>query len=467
MIFKYFHARMALGALLVLAAMALLPESLWAHVKWFSHFSYADKPLGLEEALTPTFFALAVLSVVSIGILAGLDSKLQATAWFQKMDAKLGSYSKHSETVIRVGAGVVLLLSWQSDAMLVPELNILAEWIGWYQFILAFLLLFKKTTPVAGLGLALLYVFGIVEFGMLHMLDYPLYLGAGYYLFAVRSNVDFLRRATLPVLYFTLGFSLCWVALEKIFYPQWGLYVLQHQPQLSLGLDMDFFLLASAFVEFTLGYLVIIGLMERPLALLITMVFFTTTLTFGKVEVIGHTLVHAILVVLLIHGPGSEAPAPYSLFEKLPARIAMASGLFVVLLPLMLVPYANSAWAAYQENSHHEHMQKHSVDMKGENAASLHVNLVHDNMSGHNLEIVTDNFNFAPDKAGLEHVHGEGHAHLYINNVKTARIYHSWYHLPQLRPGKYEITVTLNANDHRVYTVDGEPIKFTHNIEIE
>ena len=54
----------------VVTAMAFLmaaPAS--AHVKWFSEFSFSDRPLGFTEIATPTFWALLVLSVVVIVLL--------------------------------------------------------------------------------------------------------------------------------------------------------------------------------------------------------------------------------------------------------------------------------------------------------------------------------------------------------------------------------------------------------------
>lgn len=58
----------------------------------------------------------------------------------------------------------------------------------------------------------------------------------------------------------------------------------------------------------------------------------------------------------------------------------------------------------------------------------------------------------------LEHYPGEGHAHLYVDGQKIARLYGKWYHIEELSPGQHEITVTLNANDHREYAVNGENI---------
>ena len=51
-----------LGALALALALgvALVPTAAWAHVKWFSEFSYADRPRTLQEALTPTVAARAL-----------------------------------------------------------------------------------------------------------------------------------------------------------------------------------------------------------------------------------------------------------------------------------------------------------------------------------------------------------------------------------------------------------------------
>lgn len=111
------------------------------------------------------------------------------------------------------------------------------------------------------------------------------------------------------------------------------MYVLEQNPQLALGFDLRFFLFAAAFLEFSLGYLLIIGLLERPLAL-------TITLVFGKLEVIGHTLIHGALVVFLLEGPGSVYKAPVRIHERIGLRAAFASVNFVLLLAVLMVPYA-------------------------------------------------------------------------------------------------------------------------------
>lgn len=319
-----------------------------AHVKWFSDFSYRDPPLPPAGAITTTVVALGLLSMATIGALVFLDARLARVAAYQRVNAWLAARRERSTLVLRVGAGATLLLAWQAGTMLVPELRVGAS-VGWLQFVLALLLLFRATTPLAGAGILGLFALGVAHAGVLHMLDYALFAGVGYYLAVANAGDRRVRGSGLPALYLAVGFSLCWVALEKIVYPQWGLYILQQNPQLALGLPLNFFLRAAAFVEFSLGYLLIINLLQRPMALLITLVFFTTTLVFGKTEVIGHTIIHAALVVFLLEGQGTTFRPPIAFHRRLPLRTAFASVNFALLFAALFLLYEAAAFRRYRE----------------------------------------------------------------------------------------------------------------------
>lgn len=325
-------------------AAAMVPSAAHAHVKWFSEFSFADQPLTVAQAATPLFLGLAALSMAVIGGMVLLDRRLENAAWYRAADRWLTDRRGDALLVMRIGTFATLLLAWQADALLAPELRVWSGWIGWLQFLFALLLLFPRTVPVAGGGLILLYGLAAARFGAFHLLDYLFFAGAGWYLLVSRAG-ERIRGTGIPALYATVGFSLCWVALEKIVYPQWALYVLDQHPQLALGLDLRFFLLGAAFVELSLGYLLIINLLQRPLALVITLVFFTTTLVFGKLEVIGHTPIHAALIVFLLEGPGSVYRPPIALHRRLGLRTAFAAVNFALLVAILLPLYAAAARA--------------------------------------------------------------------------------------------------------------------------
>jgi hypothetical protein len=93
--------------------------------------------------------------------------------------------------------------------------------------------------------------------------------------------------------------------------------------------------------------------------------------------------------------------------------------------------------------------------------------IVHpDPKKGWNLETKVSNFKFAPEHASTASIPGEGHAHLYVNGKKMARIYSSWYYLETLNPGRNEITVALNANSHEALVHNGKKIEDTEIVEV-
>ena len=94
----------------------------------------------------------------------------------------------------------------------------------------------------------------------------------------------------------------------------------------------------------------------------------------------------------------------------------------------------------------------------GANAPTLDVDVKADPLSGWNLHIQTTGFRFSPENASLDHVAGEGHAHIYVNGQKLGRFYGPWVHLDNLPKGQVEIEVTLNANDHRLLAVENRPL---------
>jgi len=98
-------------------------------------------------------------------------------------------------------------------------------------------------------------------------------------------------------------------------------------------------------------------------------------------------------------------------------------------------------------------------------APTLAIAVSEDSVAGYNLHIMTENFTFSPQNAGLAHVAGEGHGHVYINGVKLGRVYGPWVHLDHLPEGEVTIDVTLNANDHRALAVSDTPLRASITIE--
>lgn len=338
--------------LLTLMLLALLapPAVAHAHVKWFSKFSFGVPPRAIGEILSPLVLGLALLSMAAIAALVVVDRWLQQRPWWQRVVAWLDERKHQSTLVMRIATGATLLLAWQADALLVPGLHIDTSAVGWFQFVVALLLIFPRTTPLAGIGVGLLFLYSGWLFGPFAMLDYMHYLGVAGYLAFSEIRTKRIQALRLPLLYITVGFSLFWLGLEKLVYPSWGLYLLDQNPALTLGFPPEFFLTAAAFVELNLGYLLLIGLFERPLALIITLVFMTTTLVFGKVEIIGHTTIHAALIVFLLHGPGTVYRAPIRWHQQPRWRLAFGAVNFALVLAILLPLYQTGALYQYRND---------------------------------------------------------------------------------------------------------------------
>jgi len=119
------------------------------------------------------------------------------------------------------------------------------------------------------------------------------------------------------------------------------------------------------------------------------------------------------------------------------------------------------------EHAEHGHAHGETLVLATDDSApSLDIRLLPDPVAGWNLNIVTRWFRFAPEHAGEAHVPGEGHAHVYVNGSKIARVYGAWFHLETLPPGKTEIEVTLTSNDHRSLVVGDRPLSRTVTLDV-
>jgi len=68
------------------------------------------------------------------------------------------------------------------------------------------------------------------------------------------------------------------------------------------------------------------------------------------------------------------------------------------------------------------------------------------------------NHKIAPLSASTDAVDGEGHMHLFVDDVRVARLYNEWFYIDGLEPGDHTVRVELSANNHSALTVDGKMI---------
>lgn len=101
-----------------------------------------------------------------------------------------------------------------------------------------------------------------------------------------------------------------------------------------------------------------------------------------------------------------------------------------------------------------------------EEAPTVKINVFPDPVGGYNVRLSTQRFVFAPQNSGKEDVTGEGHAHLYVDGIKIARVYGEWFHIPGLATGTRVIRASLNGNSHAAYYLNQEPIADTVTITV-
>jgi len=103
-------------------------------------------------------------------------------------------------------------------------------------------------------------------------------------------------------------------------------------------------------------------------------------------------------------------------------------------------------------------MQKFTDIPAGTPVPTVDFTLTKDAVGGYDLHVITTNFLFTPQLINTAPVIDQGHAHLYIDGQLTILLA-PWYHLDSLSPGLHSIVVSLNANDHSVFALHGQPIQ--------
>ena len=80
---------------------------------------------------------------------------------------------------------------------------------------------------------------------------------------------------------------------------------LEHNPNMLMGLQPDSYMMLAGFIEFNMAFILLgaASVVGRLVALGLQSVFVLAVFTFGLLDAIGHLMIVAILVVLLVRGP--------------------------------------------------------------------------------------------------------------------------------------------------------------------
>ena len=121
-----------------------------------------------------------------------------------------------------------------------------------------------------------------------------------------------------------------------------------------------------------------------------------------------------------------------------------------------------------QANQSHDHSSHQHSGINSESfdapAPSIDFSIEADSSNGWNIHISSEHFIFTPEKINQEPKANSGHAHVYIDGYKIARLYGHWYHLKALTAGEHVIRIELNANDHSPWLYNGKKISASKTI---
>ena len=322
------HAATVPLALMVNVA---LSGSASAHVKWFCAYNIAGQPIGLENVLCPDFEFLAGISVLLLmsGCLA--EGTYLGEAMLRVLDRTTRYLHENTELMFRAAVGFFFVAIWAfGGVLLTPELKTDSNIIGAIQLGIAAGMLSRRTMPLSALGIATLFAIAIWQYGIFHLADYPVFLGVAGYLALVGFQRDFFGARPIDVVRWTAGVTLMWASVEKWAFPEWSYPLLTTHPEMTLGLDPVFFMRAAGAVEFALAFaLMWTPLVRRLAAIILAGMFISAVLEFGKIDLIGHTLIVAALIAIIADDGGKKVLVRYPWLA--PAGYASALGLFLAL----------------------------------------------------------------------------------------------------------------------------------------
>ncbi len=216
---------------------------------------------------------------------------------------------------------------------LTPDLKTPAEWVSWIQLLIAAAIFWRATMPLAAAGIVALWLLALRDYDLFHLFDYlALGIGVALYLALASSTREDWRKHRFEALRWGLAIALMWSSLEKFAYPTWFYPLVVEKPYLTFGLPRDAFIPMAGVAEFTMGFgLIWTPLIRRLSAVALFVIFTTAVWPFGRIEIIGHGLIMAILLAVACdHTRVSHVLAKLKApVGSIPIGLAAALALFV------------------------------------------------------------------------------------------------------------------------------------------
>lgn len=306
-----------------------------AHVKWFAPYIVGAPPQPVVATLADPWFWVGIVMVLVFFLATrAVEKSAAGEAVLRGLDRMTDPLWARLDDFIRVVIGAFFVAIFAVGGVyLTPDLKTPAEWVSWMQLVIAGLIFSRRTQPLAAAGIIGLWLLALRDYDIFHLLDYlALGVGVAAYLVLDASGKEEWRRHRLQALRFGVAIALMWSSLEKFAYPDWFYPLVEEKPFLTFGMPRDVFIPMAGVAEFTMGF----GLLWTPLvrrlsAIALFVIFNAAVYPFGRVDLIGHALIMAIIVAIAADHTREVRllPALKRAFAGVPVALAAALVLFV------------------------------------------------------------------------------------------------------------------------------------------
>jgi len=293
-------SRLLAAFALVFVSAIVFADSASAHVKWFCAYNVAGQPVGLEQVLCPDFEYLVGVSILAL-MVGALFERTRFGIYQLNAIARVTYFiDENAELMFRAGGAFFFIAIWGfGGIILTPELKTNSAVVGAIQLMIAAGLLWRPTMPLSALGIVALFLIGIWNYGLFHMADYPIFLGIAAYIALAGLQRDFFGIKAIDIVRWSAGITLMWASIEKWAYPEWSFPLFAQHPDLTMGFDPMFFMRAAGAIEFALAFsLMWTPLVRRVGAILLLSMFVSAIFQFGKVDMIGHSMIIVVLLAI-------------------------------------------------------------------------------------------------------------------------------------------------------------------------
>ena len=319
-----------LPVLLSIPCLLGLASAASAHVKWFCAFDVAGQPVGLANVLCLDFEELTALTIFVLVAAGIIERTPLGTAMVRSIVSFMTPVRWNSDILIRAVAGFFFVNLWSLGGIIItPELKTTSQLIPLLQLGIAACLLWRQTLVLSAAGIVTLYAIALHDYGLFHLMDYPIFLGLAAYLALTGLDMKPFDLRPIDVARWAAAVTLMWASIEKWAYPEWTAPMFVNHPRVAMGFSPDFFMRAAGAVEFGLSFALIwTPLVRRAGALILAGMFLAAVLEFGKIDAIGHSCI--IALVLAIAADDRIDPVPVRQVVWTP--VGYAASLAIVLL---------------------------------------------------------------------------------------------------------------------------------------